>query len=366
MEEFQIYAPDFDSDIDSSENSQPESGMITVNSAVTTPTNSHPTPKVDSASRRRRLRRQRLRDWYRGKSTSANANPHPWIPDPKKYSDIVPNYSNLDNRRCYFRGAHSPLSNFFPCDIKFRGKVYKSVEHAYQCMKAQCVGNKIIENLIFNAPNAAAAKRIANKLDYSLASTKLWFQHRVAVMKEILQQKYDQVPEFRAALKVKLYFVENTPDRFWAAGFYRHDYEARSHGPLNGRNVLGSLLTKLAFTRSLTTRKKKSTHITDSLVPRDVRGPHVTPAGGALPHEHAHGIRESEMVHGMDVGVPEPVREGRHLPHPGPTVETPIVIASMEGGLQLPVVDATIKEVQPPYAGTPQILGHRGHALQRQ
>ena len=60
------------------------------------------------------------------------------------------------------QGANHPLSNFYPCRMKFKNVSYPSAEHAYQHTKATFCSNKHAAAAILQAPNAYVAKSIGN------------------------------------------------------------------------------------------------------------------------------------------------------------------------------------------------------------
>jgi len=84
-----------------------------------------------------------------------------------------------------------------------------------------------------------------------------WDEHRVALMKHILEQKYNQCAPFREALKSGFVYVESTYDDFWACGLMKHMLPKKAKGctlhvvprpdkKYPGQNVLGSMLTELS------------------------------------------------------------------------------------------------------------------------
>lgn len=73
-----------------------------------------------------------------------------------------------------------------------------------------------------------------------------WTTHRVALMKDLLELKYNQCREFKEALIPWVLFVEATPDDFWAAGAMKYQLKGKRAHQIQGRNALGNLLTELA------------------------------------------------------------------------------------------------------------------------
>jgi ribA/ribD-fused uncharacterized protein len=80
-----------------------------------------------------------------------------------------------------FQGEHRWLSNFWPVRIMFEGRVYPSVENAYQAAK-------FVEfyRPRFQTVSAGEAKRLAR----SLPLRPDWKLSKLAVMKELLERKF--------------------------------------------------------------------------------------------------------------------------------------------------------------------------------
>lgn len=91
-----------------------------------------------------------------------------------------------------FRGKYGFLSNFAPCEISFEGRVYPTVEHAFQA--AKCVYDADKEKIRIQ-PTPAAAKKIGRRVKMKAT----WDTERLIVMKQLLTLKF-QNPQLRKAL----------------------------------------------------------------------------------------------------------------------------------------------------------------------
>ena len=67
-------------------------------------------------------------------------------------------YVTGSTRPIKFKGAHSILSNFYPCSIRYKGKTFPSVEHAYQYTKAVHHKDFFMARLVFTAATAWECK----------------------------------------------------------------------------------------------------------------------------------------------------------------------------------------------------------------
>ncbi len=111
------------------------------------------------------------------------------------------------------------------------GKVFQSVEHAYQWRKAVFLGNRSIADRVFAAPTPRHAKLIADG-ELNTNGTN-WCNERKAVMYDLLIEKSKQCEAFYRTLTQSQgeELVEDTNHEYWARG---------KHG--QGQNTLGELL----------------------------------------------------------------------------------------------------------------------------
>lgn len=82
-----------------------------------------------------------------------------------------------------FRGDFGFLSNFFESSIWINGERYPSVEHAYQAAKA---GDEVTKKMIREAKTPGIAKKLGQscQLPYD------WDNKKVAVMRELVREKF--------------------------------------------------------------------------------------------------------------------------------------------------------------------------------
>jgi hypothetical protein len=121
------------------------------------------------------------------------------------------------------------LSNFYPGTIDYDGKLWGSVEHAYQAAKTI---NETEKDWIRQSPNAAVAKKRGRKA--TVRSD--WEKIKVSVMLDILRIKFSQPPFKRDLLATgKEELVEGNwwGDTFWGVCKGK------------GQNMLGKLLMQI-------------------------------------------------------------------------------------------------------------------------
>jgi ribA/ribD-fused uncharacterized protein len=156
---------------------------------------------------------------------------------------------------CLFRQVDHPLSNFFPFNFVYQGRLFSSAEHAYQFTKAVFLGEYELAAVIQSAKTAPKAKHYAATLT-SHPRFAEWFTLRLPIMCLILEHKYVSCPAFFEALQQQPtpYFVENNRHPYWAAGTFfstRDTLSMDEVDDLPGKNVLGRLLMRLADRHTL-------------------------------------------------------------------------------------------------------------------
>lgn len=129
-----------------------------------------------------------------------------------------------------FRGDHAFLSNFYPVVITMDGKVYPTVEHAFQASKTTIPSER---EAIRRARTPKEAKRLGRAATMRMDWTKI----RLAVMGMLVKQKFTENEDLKEALLAtgdEELVEENTwNDTYWGV----------SHG--TGKNHLGRLLMQV-------------------------------------------------------------------------------------------------------------------------
>jgi len=145
-----------------------------------------------------------------------------------------------------FNGKDNILSNFHPTPVVIQNITFPTAEHAYQCLKAQFYHDKLGQRRIFLAETAARAKLSAKWLQPTPAQEQQWHTIRVAALKYVLEHKNQQDEDFRNELLAGTWYIETTPDTFWACGLMKHQAQKADPTTFPGNNVMGRLLSTLA------------------------------------------------------------------------------------------------------------------------
>lgn len=132
-----------------------------------------------------------------------------------------------------FVGEYRFLSNFWPCRIESGGRVFPSVEHAYQAAKFR---EESIIAAIQAAPTPGQAKRLGRTAQHAVDPT--WPTRRVAVMRALVRQKFQDPALARRLLATgehELAEGNTWGDRFWGVDL----------GSGQGANTLGRILMEI-------------------------------------------------------------------------------------------------------------------------
>lgn len=128
-----------------------------------------------------------------------------------------------------FRGPFAFLSNFYPAPVELDGVLYSTVEHAYQAAKTT---DPEWRARIRACPSPGAAKRMGRMAPLRRGR----YEMRVAVMRELVAQKFTQHPELAKALLATGNPILVEGNR-WGDQFWGVDLET-----MVGVNQLGKIL----------------------------------------------------------------------------------------------------------------------------
>jgi ribA/ribD-fused uncharacterized protein len=131
-----------------------------------------------------------------------------------------------------FAGEYAFLSNFYRCDVTYEGRIYPSVEHAYQAAKTL---DDSARDKIARAPTPGAAKYLGRFVELRCN----WSAVRLLVMRDLLREKF-ACPELADKLTATG-ACELIEGNYWGDAFWgKTDL---GNGP--GENWLGRLLMQV-------------------------------------------------------------------------------------------------------------------------
>lgn len=163
----------------------------------------------------------------------------------KTLSDECPAL-NTDDNIVAFKSWKHIMSNFAPCEIEYKGKLFKSSEAVYMHDKAIDQNKPNIAEKIRKAKHAGAANAIARD-ELEGKESQEWLDNDVDVMRKILRLKATFSPEFRQALieSGDMILAEATGNMFWATGLSVYMTAHSKPESWHGENMLGKLLMDL-------------------------------------------------------------------------------------------------------------------------
>ena len=127
-----------------------------------------------------------------------------------------------------FRGSYSFLSNFYPAEIKYERLTFPTVENAYQAAKCAYKENM----LAFTVCSPSRAKKLGREVKI----IQNWENRKVAIMKDLLRQKFT-ISDLRHILLAtgSALLIEGN---YWGDEFW---------GVCKGKglNILGNLLMEI-------------------------------------------------------------------------------------------------------------------------
>ena len=103
------------------------------------------------------------------------------------------------------------LSNFFPSTVRFDGKLYPTVEHAYQASKTN---DEKIREIIRKAASPWEAK----KLGRSIIIRSGWEEEKVKIMRDLIREKFHNPFLTHLLMRTngaRLVMDNKWNDRFW-------------------------------------------------------------------------------------------------------------------------------------------------------
>ena len=163
----------------------------------------------------------------------------------KSFTEDCPAYDQHLNIKP-FRSEQMVESNFFPCDLYYKGVDYHSSEQAFQHVRAINLHCFDIAENIMHTDNPRSAQKEGNKIPENIR--KQWdTEHGQQEMLEIVREKASQVEEFKTSLlETNANYAEGTLDRFWGCGLLPEQVQSTKPEYWPGENVMGQIVQNVA------------------------------------------------------------------------------------------------------------------------
>ena len=128
-----------------------------------------------------------------------------------------------------FRGEYSFLSNFAPCKVQYGGKVFPTVEHAFQA--AKCLDEEEMDIFLY-----VGTPEEAKKWGRVVKLRPDWEEVKVGIMEDLVRQKFTN-PKYKELL-IKTGDCPITEGNTWGDTFW-----GVCKG--KGQNNLGKIIMKI-------------------------------------------------------------------------------------------------------------------------
>jgi hypothetical protein len=128
-----------------------------------------------------------------------------------------------------FQKEYRWLSNFWPCRIEFQGRVFNSVEHAYQAAKSD-------EDSWKEFCSKSISPGEIKKESRNIAIRPTWNSEKVSVMRELLRKKFIDNKHY-ASMLVDTGSEHIQEGNYWGDRFWGVDLKNSV-----GKNMLGELI----------------------------------------------------------------------------------------------------------------------------
>ena len=138
-----------------------------------------------------------------------------------------------------FINSFSWLSNFHPCQIKYEGGIYSSLEAAYQAAKLEDLSARKPFEWMTASTSKSNGKRVNCRAN--------WEEMKVGVMLDCLRIKFNHDALQKRLLATgdrELIHLNTHHDRFWGMVWYNQK-ESLHGNVLVGENMLGKLLMQV-------------------------------------------------------------------------------------------------------------------------
>lgn len=127
-----------------------------------------------------------------------------------------------------FVGEYAFLSNFFPCELVYRGEQYPSVEHAYQASKSE---DKDVRKQFMSPISISAGQ--AKKIGRQINIRGNWEKIKLQVMTDLIDIKFNN-----DYFRIKL--LDTLPRQLIEGNWWGDRYWGMCNG--TGKNNLGKIL----------------------------------------------------------------------------------------------------------------------------
>jgi ribA/ribD-fused uncharacterized protein len=132
------------------------------------------------------------------------------------------------------------FSNWFGCEIEYKGHTFTNTEQAFMWEKANFFGDTEIAYQILNTPNPSANKALGRKVQNFNAEK--WAEVCFQIMIDVNIPKWRKMPEHLLMTGDRIIVEASSEDKIWGIGLAPWDDKVLDEANWNGTNLLGLAL----------------------------------------------------------------------------------------------------------------------------
>jgi ribA/ribD-fused uncharacterized protein len=147
-----------------------------------------------------------------------------------------------------FYSKHSPLSNFYPCSVKYEGLMYTGSEQAVSHMKCLLFNDYDAARKVMSFKDPAEQKTAANDSKIEGFDPRVWEAKRDELMEGILRAKFiqnDFLKDYLIKTGEKTLGEASFYDKYWGTGASLNNKDVLNRRAWTGVNKLGLILQSI-------------------------------------------------------------------------------------------------------------------------
>ena len=138
----------------------------------------------------------------------------------------------------YFWGG--PFSNWFACEIEYKGHTFANTEQAFMWEKANFFNDKFVADQILETPSPHANKKLGRQVKDFDADK--WAAVCYQIMIDVNIPKWRILPDHLLMTEDRVIVEASAEDVIWGIGLAPHDDKVLNESNWRGQNLLGKAL----------------------------------------------------------------------------------------------------------------------------
>lgn len=132
------------------------------------------------------------------------------------------------------------FSNWYPCEIEYKGKKFANTEQAFMWEKANFFNDPFVANQILATPSPHASKKLGRQVkDFDAEK---WSEVCYQIMIDVNIPKWELMPNALELTGDRMIVEASAEDRIWGIGLAPWDDRVLDVNNWDGQNLLGKVL----------------------------------------------------------------------------------------------------------------------------